>query len=158
MARGAFNPASNSAGMAWLSCTCPPVITARISCPFSFTTAWTLLLRPPRPLRMSCASSPFCAGCRTVCFQDGSVDKQQAILAIFGQGLKNIAPNTPPRPAGVAVVNRGARAITLGQVTSRRTCAQNVEYPVRYLAVIHPLWPTNTTRQQWLDDSPFFIT
>jgi len=34
--------------MAWLSCTCPPVIRARINWPFSFTTAWTLLLRPPR--------------------------------------------------------------------------------------------------------------
>lgn len=76
-ARGAFRPGSKRAGTAWLSCTCLLVITPCISRHF-FTTAWTLLLRPRRPLPISCAfdgltrphrgprshlPSPFCAGC-----------------------------------------------------------------------------------------------
>ena len=62
---------------------------------------------------------PFCAGCRAVGLDDGTVDEEQTIAGVLGKAIEDRLPYAAPRPAGIAVIDRGARAVTLGQVAPR---------------------------------------
>ena len=65
-----------------------------------------------------------------------AVDQVQAIARFRRQLIEHPLEDAAPRPTIEAVVDRGVRTITLGQIAPGCTGAQNVEDPVQHPPVV----------------------
>src|SRR6185437_11046929 len=71
-----------------------------------------------------------------------------------GKRVDDAAPDTSPPPPNKSVVAGGVRTKRLGQITPRRSGAQNPEDAIEDTAVVNPRNATRLVRQHRLDASP----
>src|SRR5215471_18991994 len=102
------------------SCACPGVSRTRRGLPSASTSAWILVLRPPR-LRPSAWSSTFfeSAGAVLMSPHDGAVDHRVFVIAIACQVLKDALPYAGFGPAAEPSVRILPVAEALRQVAPR---------------------------------------
>jgi hypothetical protein len=71
-----------------------------------------------------------------------------------GKRVDDAAPDTSPPPPNKSVVAGGVRTKRLGQITPRRSGAQDPEDAIEDTAVVNPWNATRLVRQHGLDSSP----
>src|SRR6516165_12094824 len=111
------------------SCACPGVSRKRRGLPSASTSAWILLLRPPR-LRPSAWSSAFfeSAGAVLMSLHDGAVDHRVLVIAIGCQVLKDVLPYAGFGPAAEPPVRLLPVAEALRQVAPWYSCAVSIQH------------------------------
>ncbi len=75
----------------------------------------------------------------------------------FDNGIHQLIPDAGLAPPIEAVISRRIGAVTLWQITPRRTRSQHPENAVQYGPVIFTARPRPTGRQDWFDDTPLKI-
>src|SRR6266700_3994919 len=95
------------------SWTCPGVSIRLQGLPKASTSAWTLVVNPPRDLPIACA--PFFSGTGAVLMStyDGGVDHHVLIVGIAGQQLEHTLENPGLRPSAEPLMDRFPVAETL---------------------------------------------
>ena len=74
---------------------------------------------------------PFCAAGCAMGLDDGTVDEKQTVLTVLGKCIEDRLPDAAPSPAGVAVVDGGARTISFRRITPRCASPKDIENPVQ---------------------------
>jgi hypothetical protein len=139
------------------SCAWPAVSLSAIGKPFVSTSAWILVVRPPRERPMQpdppfyCrwrhAGEPGSTNCRS------SAHRPRKPLIQLQYAL----PVTSAAPTIEAVHTRRMRAIACRNARPRRTGPKSPEDPVEYTPVIGALHSTHLRGQQRLDQRPLKI-
>src|SRR5499427_10782906 len=149
-------------GPSWLSsvsaicpsCAWPVVRPSLIGSPCASTTAWILVVSPPRDLRLRPpflpsqpvgGHEPKCcrsSGCRVVC---------------SGDGVHHPIPYTRLPPPHEAVVAGSARAKPLWQITPRRAGSQHPKNAVQHAAIIDARHSARFVGQKRRDHAPFEV-
>jgi hypothetical protein len=83
--------------------------------PKASTTAWTLVVNPPRDLPIACAPFFSRAGAVLMSAYDGGIDHHVFVVVIAGQQLKNTPENPAFRPSAETLMDRFPVAETLRQ-------------------------------------------
>src|SRR5262249_4085900 len=119
----------NSASAAAKSCACPGVSRKRRGLPSASTSAWILVLRPPR-LRPSAWSSTFfeSAGTGVMRPDEGAVDHRFLVFARGSQMLKDPPPSAGCAPGPEPPVRILPVAEALRQVASWYSCTVPVQH------------------------------
>src|SRR5260370_40726299 len=81
------------------SWTCPGVSIRLTGLPEASTSAWTLVVNPPRDLPMACAPFFSRAGAVLMSAYNGGVDHHVFVVVIAAQQLKNTLENPALRPS-----------------------------------------------------------
>src|SRR3954463_5361482 len=104
-------PASRTS---WAS---PGLSASRTGRPLLSTTAWILLVKPPRDLPIDLALVPFDAGSMLMHADNGGVDHLDSVIMGSSKCVYDAAPDTSPPPAGEPVVASGVWAKRRRQIT-----------------------------------------
>ncbi len=88
---------------------------------------------------------------------NGGVDHLDSSIMGSGKCVYDAAPDTSPPPPNEAVVACGVQTKRLGQVTPRRSGAQDPKDAIEDTTVVHPRNATRLVRQHRLDSNPFII-
>src|SRR5258708_12755559 len=89
--------------------------------------------------------------------EKGGVDHLDSSIMGSGKCVYDAAPDTSPPPPNEAVVACGVQTKRLGQVTPRRSGAQDPKDAIEDTTVVHPRNATRLVRQHRLDSNPFII-
>jgi hypothetical protein len=91
-------------------------------------------------------------------FNNRCINVDQGVVALLSQSFKYTLPDATLTPSVIAIVDRGARPVSVRQVSPRSTGAQDIENTVQDPPIIIPTAATPLRWQQRLDDIPFLIT
>src|SRR5580704_15101046 len=96
------------------SWSCPGVSIRLQGLPKASTSAWTLVVNPPRDLPIACAPFFFSrTGAVLVSAYDGGIDHHVFVIAITAQQLENTLENPALRPSAEPLMDRLPGAETL---------------------------------------------
>src|ERR1700719_2018947 len=95
------------------SWSCPGVSIRLQGLPKASTSAWTLVVNPPRDLPIACAPFFSRTGAVLVSAYDGGIDHHVLVVAIAAQQLENTLEHPALRPSAETLMDRFPGAETL---------------------------------------------
>ena len=145
------------AGAVAMSLTCPAVNFSRIGRPCWSTTAWILVVSPPRERPRHRSAPPFCRRALLMDANYRSVDHSNVPVVSFGDRIHQPIPDPRLPPSVEAVVNCRGRPVTLWQIGPSRARSQDPEDAVQHPPIIDPRHTAWLIRQTRLDCLPLGI-
>src|SRR6266403_3083693 len=141
------------------SWTCPGVSIRLQGLPKASTSAWTLVVNPPRDLPIACAPFVSRTGAMLVSAHDGGVDHHVLVVVIAGQKLENTIENPALRPSAEELMDRFPMAETLGQIPPGTSSPKAIENRFDEQSIIFggAAHVSFTPRQNVLDPLPLVV-
>jgi len=125
------------------------------------STAWILVVSPPRerPMALSSAAFAFFLGRSALLVNPDmrTVDHHDIAVASLGHRRQQLVPDPSLAPAHEPIVAGAVPPVALGNVSPGRACTKPPEDPVQHPTIIDPRHSTRLPRQQGLDDGPLGI-